>query len=174
MTPPYGTILADPPWPTMHGRSTYHRGKPQRHYPVMTVAEIAALPAGDLAAPDAHLWIWGISRSLDAAYQVARAWGFEPMTLLTWCKQGAPGMGYYLRVNTEHCLLATRGKPLVPAPSLRPMSSWFAWPKRKHSQKPPEVFPLIERVSPGPYAELFARERRSGWDAWGNEMEAAG
>jgi len=92
----------------MHGRSTYHRGKPQRHYPVMTVGEIASLPVGKLAADNAHLWIWGISRSLDEAYRVARAWGFEPMTLVTWCKTGAPGMGYYVRVNTEHCLLATR------------------------------------------------------------------
>lgn len=168
LQPPYGTILADPPWPSMHQRATYHRGKPERHYPTMTVAEIVALPVAALAAPSAHLWIWGVSRCLDSAYEVARAWGFTPMALLTWCKPG-PGMGYYLRVNTEHCLLATRGRPMVPPPADRP-PSWHVWPRRAHSEKPPEVIPLIERISPGPYAELFARTRRSGWDAWGDEV----
>lgn len=161
LTPPYGTILADPPWPSIHQRATYHRGKPERHYPTMPVEMIAALPVSDLAAEDAHLWIWGVSRCLDSAYLVARAWGFEPMTLLTWCKPG-PGMGYYLRVNTEHCLLATRGRPMVPPTHLRPLS-WHVWPRRRHSQKPQEIIPLIEQLSPGPYAELFARENRLGF-----------
>jgi N6-adenosine-specific RNA methylase IME4 len=171
LRPPYRTILADPPWPTMHGRSTYHRGKPQRHYPVMSLDEIAAMPVEKLAAENAHLWIWGINRCLGAAYDAARAWGFEPMTLITWCKTGAPGMGYYVRNNTEHCLLATRGKPMVPAHAL--MSSWFTAPKRRHSQKPDEFYALAEQVSPGPRAELFARVARPGWDAWGDELLAA-
>ena len=173
LDPPYGTILADPPWPTMHNRATYGKAKPQRHYPVMTVEEITALPVRELAADDAHLWIWGINRTLDSAYAAARAWGFEPMTLLTWCKEGSPGVGYYLRNNTEHCLLATRGRPMVPRENGKLAalaSSWYAWPKRRHSEKPPEIFPLIEQISPEPRAELFAREARSGWDAWGDGL----
>jgi N6-adenosine-specific RNA methylase IME4 len=152
----------------MHQRSTYHRGKPERHYPTMKVEDIAALDVSTLAADDAHLWIWGVNRCLDDAYHVARAWGFEPMSLLTWCKPG-PGMGYYLRNNTEHCLLATRGQSMVPAPIDRPMSTWHIWPRRQHSQKPEEIIPLIERISPSPRAELFARSSRPGWDSWGDE-----
>jgi N6-adenosine-specific RNA methylase IME4 len=38
-----------------------------------------------------------------------------------------------------------------------------------HSQKPEAFLDLIERVSPGPYVELFARRDRLGWDTWGNE-----
>jgi N6-adenosine-specific RNA methylase IME4 len=135
----------------------------------MPVAEISALPVGELAVADAHLWIWGVNRVLDAAYAVARAWGFTPMTLLTWCKPG-PGMGYYLRNNTEHCLLATRGKPMVPAS--KPVSSWYAWPRGKHSQKPDEFFALAEQVSPGPRIELFARQSRAGWASWGAQAPA--
>jgi N6-adenosine-specific RNA methylase IME4 len=170
LTPPtggYRTIVADPPWPSMHQRSTYHRGKPERHYPTMPVDEIVALPAGDLAAADAHLWIWGVNRLLGSAYDVARAWGFESMTLLTWCKEG-PGMGYYLRNNTEHCLLATRGRPMVPARAA--ISSWYVWPRGSHSRKPEEFYRLVAEVSPGPYLEMFARWRRPGWDAWGNRV----
>jgi N6-adenosine-specific RNA methylase IME4 len=152
----------------MHSRGIYNRGKPQRHYSVMTIEAIAALPVESLAAKDAHLWIWGISRSLDATYAVARAWGFTPMTLVTWCKTGAPGMGHYIRVNTEHCLLATRGRPMVPVS--KPMASWFNAPKRAHSQKPDEFYAIAEQVSPGPRIELFARQRWPGWDSWGAEL----
>ena len=163
------TIVADPPWPSMHQRSTYHRGKPERHYKTMTVADIAALEISDLAASSAHLWIWGVNRTLGAAYEVAEAWGFTPMSLRTWSKPG-PGMGYYLRNNTEHAVFATRGKPMVPEKAL--ISSWYQWPRRRHSEKPDEFFGLVEQISPGPYLELFARRRRPGWDAWGNEIDS--
>ena len=168
LAPPYGTILADPPWPSMHQRATYHRGKPERHYPTMDVEVIADLPVGNLAAENAHLWIWGVNRLLDAAYTCARAWGFTPMSLLTWCKPG-PGMGYYLRNNTEHCLLATRGKPMVPPVSAR-ARTWHIWPRRQHSRKPDDLYPIIEAISPSPRLELFARATHPGWDAWGSEV----
>jgi N6-adenosine-specific RNA methylase IME4 len=171
LSPPYGCIVADPPWPSMHQRATYHRGKPERHYQTMTVEDIAALPVRGLADVDAHLWIWGVNRLLGSAYDVARAWGFTPISLLTWCKNG-PGMGYYLRNNTEHCLLATRGKPMVPAASIT--SSWFIWPRGRHSEKPAASYELIGQVSPGPYVELFARRLRLGWDSWGHDVEQPG
>lgn len=167
LKPPYGCIVADPPWPSMHQRSTYHRGKPERHYRTMRVDEIAKLDVASLAASDAHLWIWGVNRLLGSAYEVAEAWGFTPMSLLTWCKPG-PGMGYYLRNNTEHAVLATRGRPIVPAAALP--SSWFEWRRRRHSEKPSEFFGLVEQVSPGPRVELFARVTRPGWHAWGDQI----
>lgn len=151
----------------MHQRSTYHRGKPERHYATMTLDQINALPVADIAAPNCHLWIWGVNRLLGAAYAAADAWGFTPITLLTWCKPG-PGMGYYLRNNTEHALLATRGKPMVPTAAAP--SSWFNWPRRRHSEKPADFFELVQTLSPGPRVELFARGRRQGWHAWGDEL----
>lgn len=167
LTPPYGCIVADPPWPSMHQRATYHRGKPERHYSTMDVATIAGMDVMALAAPRAHLWIWGVNRLLGAAYQVAEAWGFTPMSLLTWCKRG-PGMGYYLRNNTEHVVFATRGAPMVPSNPIG--SSWYVWKRRRHSEKPDEFYVLAEQISPGPRCDLFARRPRAGWDAWGDEL----
>ena len=170
LSPPYATIVADPPWPSMHQRSTDHRGKPERHYGTMPVECIADLPVGDLAATDAHLWLWGVNRLMEDAYRVVRAWGFTPMSLLTWCKPG-PGMGYYLRNNTEHCIFATRGAPAVPDSAA--LSTWFVWPRSAHSVKPAAFGDIVEQVSPGPYLELFARSPRLGWDAWGKGYELA-
>jgi len=44
-------------------------------------------------------------------------------------------------------------------------------PRREHSRKPEGIHSRIERLVCGPYVELFARERRVGWDCWGNETE---
>ena len=170
LTPPYSTIVADPPWPSMHQRATYHRGKPERHYRTMDVDVIAALPIGNIAAPDAHLWLWAVNRLMADAYRVVRAWGFTPMSLLTWCKPG-PGMGYYLRSNTEHCIFATRGQPMVP--EMASTSTWHVWPREMHSAKPAPFGDIVEQVSPGPYVELFARAPRLGWDSWGHGYEVA-
>jgi N6-adenosine-specific RNA methylase IME4 len=164
--PPYRTIVADPPWPSMHQRATYHRGKPERHYETMTIEEIAELPVSDLAEEDAHLWLWGVNRLLGDAYRIAEAWGFTPMSLLTWKKPG-PGMGYYLRNNTEHAVFATRGRPMVPSAALP--SSLYEWPRGRHSEKPDAFIDVVESVSPAPRLEMFARRARFGWDYCGDE-----
>jgi len=66
-------------------------------------------------------------------------------------------------------LFATRGK----APVLyKSQPNWGFFPVQDHSHKPEEQYAIIERVSPGPYLELFARRRQPGWDAWGNEIES--
>lgn len=173
----YRTIVADPPWPSMHQRSTYHRGKPERYYPTMTVEDIMALPVSTWADDDAHLWLWGVNRLMEDAYRVVRAWGFTPMSLLTWCKPG-PGMGYYLRSNTEHCILATIGTPPLP-PAGRAPASLQQWVRasggksRSHSSKPAGFYDLVEAYTPGPYVDLFSRAPRLGWDHWGHGYEAA-
>jgi N6-adenosine-specific RNA methylase IME4 len=162
----YRTIVADPPWRYGSQKGTAARGHARNHYGTMTLDEIRLLPVAEMAASDAHLWLWGVNALMDAAYDVARAWGFEPITVLTWCKK-QPGVGYYLRNNTEHCLFATRGKPQVP--DKQAMASWFVWPRGAHSAKPEAFYDLVEQVSPGPYVELFARRARFGWDYWGDQ-----
>lgn len=179
----YRTLLADPPWHTrtgpLQGRAGFgdavgaSRPLP---YATMSVAEIAALPVASLAHPDGcHLYLCTINRYVDAAYTVARAWGFEPSTLLVWCKStmGA-GLGGAFGISTEFILFARRGtlKPLRREPR-----TWFNWKrpydkrgKPRHSAKPPELRALIASMSPGPWAELFARELQPGWDVWGDEV----
>lgn len=166
LTPPYRTIVADPPW---RFGSAATKADARKHYSTMALADICALPVADLAADDSHLWLWALNGMMEEAHQVVRAWGFRPITLLTWCKP-QPGVGYYLRNNTEHAIFATRGKPMVPAD--KAMASWFVWPRGAHSAKPDAFIDLVEQVSPGPYVELFCRRPRFGWDSWGLGFEA--
>jgi N6-adenosine-specific RNA methylase IME4 len=159
----FPTILADPPWDVLQrgGRGAH------RHYPLMSVDAIAALPVGRLASSDAHLWLWVTNATLFAGQAVMEAWGFTYRSCLTWVKPGLGLGSSYLRNNTEHLLFGTKGR----APILfRSQPTWLFAAKQDHSHKPEEQYAVIERCSPGPYLELFARRKRSGWQVWGNEV----
>ncbi|MBJ6647135.1 MULTISPECIES: MT-A70 family methyltransferase [unclassified Streptomyces] len=163
----FRTILADPPWDIQQkgGRGA------ERHYPLMTLERIKAMPVAELAEDDAHLWLWVTNATLREGYDVAESWGFTVRSPLTWIKFRL-GLGVYLRNATEHLLFATRGKAPV---MFRAQPTWITAPVQDHSHKPEEQYPLIERLSPGPYLELFARRRPSSnlpWFVWGNQIDA--
>lgn len=160
----YRTILADPPWDAQQRGA---RGA-ERHYSLMTLEQIAAMPVADLAEDDAHLWLWVTNATLRQGYDIAEAWGFVVRSPLTWVKLRL-GLGTYLRNSTEHLLFATRGTAPV---EFRSQPTWINAPVQDHSHKPEEQYALIERISPGPRLELFARRRQPGWDAWGNEIDS--
>lgn len=177
LTPPYATIVADPPW-VFEGRrrpfsSTALRADIATNrpdpYSCMSVEQITALPVMDLAAKDAHLYLWTTNRYLRDAYAVAEAWGFRFSKLLTWCK--APmgiGVGGTFVNTAEYVLFCRRGALKA---KRRVETTWWQWPRElqcgTHSAKPPAFLDLVEQVSPGPYVELFARQPRFGWDSWG-------
>jgi N6-adenosine-specific RNA methylase IME4 len=154
--------LADPPWDIQQKGSL----GAVRHYPVMPIEAICALRVDRLAAEDAHLWLWVTNAGLHAGRVVMEAWGFTYRSCLTWIKPRI-GLGVYLRNQTEHLLLGTRGKAPI---AFRSQGTWFYAPLQEHSHKPEEQYAIIERCSAGPYLELFARRQRLGWDVWGNEV----
>lgn len=162
--PRYRTILADPPWDI---QQTGARGADQ-HYPLMHLPAIKAMPVAELAEADAHLWLWVTNATLRVGYDVMEAWGFVPRSPLTWVKPRL-GLGNYLRNATEHLILGTRGHAPV---RFRAQPTWLFAPLQDHSHKPEEQYAVIERISDGPYLELFARRRQPGWHAWGNEIDS--
>jgi N6-adenosine-specific RNA methylase IME4 len=171
LNPPYRTIVVDPPW---HYAKTNadkdregYKGKPGLGYGSMSLAEIAALPVDELADPDGcRLYLWTTNRYLQFSWSIARAWGFEPQDrTLVWCKPPRATTP----VTTEFVLIAKRGKP-----EKMPWhpTTWFQWGHQPgHSVKPAAFGDLVESWSPGPYVELFARQPRLGWDAWGYGYE---
>ncbi|MBI1789570.1 MAG: hypothetical protein HYR60_18710 [Acidobacteria bacterium] len=94
------------------------------------------------------------------------AWGFEYKTLLTWVKDRM-GTGEWLRGQTEHCILAARGKPVFLSGG---HATVLEAPRREHSRKPEEFYSLVEKVCPGSRVDLFARKQREGWRAYGSDI----
>jgi N6-adenosine-specific RNA methylase IME4 len=239
----YRTIVADPPW-EIGDFPEWGDGKGTiaTPYSTMSLRAIKDLPVGALAAPEAHLYLWTTVGFLVESYDVARAWGFEPMYPLIWCKPPrGQGLGGKFASNVEFVLFCRERHGAVAITSyladaaqragitLREVNDamgtsdmagwwlsrlphrsriptwdqwltlkellgcddrfdaavrlvndhrhdarksdtrWFQWPRGLHSEKPEAFLDLVERMSPGPYVELFARRDRLGWDTWGNE-----
>ena len=162
----FPTIYADPPWPYSN---TAARGAAENHYRTMTLEAILAEPVKRLAADQAHLHLWTTNAFLRAAFDVLRAWGFRYKSCLIWIKPQL-GMGNYWRVSHEYLLLGVRGGLSFSDRSCR---SWLMTRRTIHSRKPFAFRELIERVSPGPYLELYGREEQpnSDWTVYGNQVE---
>ena len=182
----YRVILMDPPWFWSGGKDS----RPQ-HYPRMRDHEIAALPIADLAHPDG-CWVfcWATSAMTDRLFtKIAPHWSrpgrpcdFSGLGF-TWVKlqprfSRAPAdvffrksdlatiTGFTTRKNSEPCWLFKFGRPKRLEANIHEI---ILSPQREHSRKPDETFERIEQFAAGPYCEIFARERRPGWDACGNE-----
>lgn len=163
---PFNVIYADPPW-----RYEYIETESraiENQYPTMTLDAICALPVGDIAADDCVLLMWATSPKLAEAMQVLEAWGFNYRTCMVWVKDKI-GMGYYARQQHELLLIAARGELPTPLPENRP-SSVFYGERTEHSRKPETAYELVERMYPEyKRVELFARNKRDGWQTWGNQ-----
>lgn len=187
----YAAIVADPPW-SFKARTALQmenwdsRRDVEKHYPVLEAKDIIALPVRDLAAKDAHLFLWATAPCLKQAFEVMDAWGFRYSTIaFTWAKlrrahavdqlRTTPtidsdfhvGLGLTTRKNAEFVLLGRRGNARRIAKNVREL---IVAPVREHSRKPDEMYARVERYCEGPYLELFSREARPGWTSWGNEV----
>ncbi|MFG1410308.1 MT-A70 family methyltransferase [Xanthobacter sp. VTT E-85241] len=174
----YRVIAADPPWDFRAGK----KGRPQ-HYARMSVADICAMPVRDLVHPDGgRLLLWTTFPMLPRAFQVMSAWGFRHSTGRVWAKLWptedemfiypdslARGTGYEVIGNCEILMIGKRGRP-QPIKGKKPASLFFAR-RREHSRKPDCFMDEVTRLFDGPRLEMFARERRAGWDAFGNQVE---
>jgi N6-adenosine-specific RNA methylase IME4 len=165
----YGVIYADPEWRfEPYSRATGLDRAPDNHYPTSTLEKIAARPVWTIAAKDAVLFLWATQPMLPQALAVMVAWGFAYKSHRVWVKDKT-GLGYWFRNQHELLLVGTRGD--IPAPAMGTQwGSVFEAPRGKHSEKPAEVYDLIEHYYPTlPKIELNARVARSGWDNWGAE-----
>jgi N6-adenosine-specific RNA methylase IME4 len=185
----FGAIYADPPWFWKSYSDFAGHGGPimsvsrsaQKHYGLLDMDALKALPVAELAASECVLFVWIIWPHLAQAIQLISDWGFTYKTCaFTWVKAHAAqvemfrddadvqvGLGFWTRANSEVCLLATRGKPKRLNADVR---QGIIEPRREHSRKPSCVYECIERLVAGPYVELFARTTRKGWSSWGNQV----
>ncbi len=192
----FGLIMADPPWSyEMYSDKGYEKA-PEGQYQTMALDAIKALPVEALAAPDCLLWLWAVNPQLPQAIEVLRSWGFEFKTAGTWLKRSTRGKvsfgtGYILRSSNEPFLIGTRGAPKTTRGTRSAVITYDArfagtgdwsdvWPNgtvtieasaREHSRKPDEAYRACEELMPDVRRlDLFSRQRRDGWTAWGNEV----
>lgn len=71
LSPPYSTIVADPPW---RYASAATKADARKHYTTTSTDNLAELPVAALAAPDAHLWCWATNALMEVARQPRLGW----------------------------------------------------------------------------------------------------
>jgi N6-adenosine-specific RNA methylase IME4 len=133
---------------------------------------------------DHFLLLWVTNNHLPLGFRCLEKWGFTYKAIFTWFKttksstEEEPkvniGIGHYGRNCTEHFLVATKGNPgSFTSYGLTNIPNVILAPRSQHSEKPKEFWVVADRLAEklgGSRIELFARERRSGWDVWGAEV----
>jgi len=179
MMPPKGrfkTVVIDPPWPVRSNQVVLP-------YSTMTITQIADLPIAQLTEKNSTIFLWVTNSMMEEGFGLLRLWKFQWAQTITWCK--SYGLGRPPYSATEHMLMAYKGQPgrphmsdeytSLPDGSLwltdpRPLNWFSTQHKPKHSAKPDDAYKLIESISSGPYLDMFARQHREGWTAWGNQL----
>lgn len=173
----FSTILMDPPWrfENRTGKVAPEHGRLNR-YRTMDFDELAALPIRNISNDPSHLYLWTPNALLPEALKLMEIWGFKYKSNIVWYKvrkDGGPdgrGVGFYFRNVTELLLFGIRGR-LRTLPPGRTQTNVIVSRKQEHSRKPAEAHKIIEACSPGPFVELFARERVEGWTTWGDQVD---
>lgn len=169
----YGMIMVDPPWSFLTYSALGGEKSADAQYQCQSLDWLKELRVADLAGKDCVLWLWATNPLLNVAFEVMDAWGFQFKTAGHWSKKTrhgkqAFGTGYILRCAGEPFLIGTIGNPKTS----RSVRSVIEGPVREHSRKPDEAFAAAEQLCPDVFrCELFARQRRAGWDVMGNEVE---
>ncbi len=169
----YKCIVADPPWTynNVNTGGSLNSGS-RAKYPTLSLAEICLLDIKSISDNDSVLFLWATTPLLPDAFSVMKMWEYTYKTTIYWRKIMSLGMGYWFRGQIELCLVGIHGK----VKAFRCQKPNFIQCKvRKHSQKPEEFFQLIEPICEqhnlNPKIELFAREKRGGWDSWGIDVD---
>ena len=174
----YNIIYVDPPWDYGNTKNLNGQfwGMADKHYPVMKLKDIKELPIQNISQEDAYLFLWVTSPFLEKGFEVMKSWGFKYATVgFVWIKMKndmsevrGDGLGKYTISNAEYCLIGRKGKYWRNSKKVKQI---VQTPKYVHSKKPNEVRErIVELCGDLPRVELFAREKKIGWDIWGNEL----
>ena len=164
----YQTVVIDPPWQMEKIQREVAPDQVGFEYPTMTLDEIKlfSIPA-DIADGDCHLFMWTTQKYLPSAFSVLEAWGFKYIFTMVWHKPGGFQPFNLPQYNCEFVLYGRKGTPVFA--DLKAFPTCFNADRREHSRKPNEFYDLIRRVCDGPRIDVFSREKREGFDQYGNE-----
>ena len=163
----YETIVIDPPWEMQKIVRDVRPNQVAFEYPTMSESELADFDVPSLSADDANLFCWTTHKHLPMALRLVERWGYRYVCTMVWHKPGGfqpIGLPQY---NCEFIVYARRGSPSFV--DTKSFNCCFSAMRREHSRKPDEFYGTIRRVTAGPRIDVFSRESREGFDAFGDE-----
>ena len=173
----YKILYADPPWEYVKLNFYNKKGINNKVYDRMKIEDIKSLKVNFIAEDNSLLFLWVTNPMLKKGLEVMASWGFEFTTIaFVWVKtykngKEITGMGRYTRSCIELCLLGKKGVGVIRKHTN--ISQIVYSNLQNHSKKPDEIRQRIEQLfGEVPRIELFAREKKQGWDVWGNEVNS--
>eukprot|EP00775_Hariotina_reticulata_P011796 gene11796-11941_t len=163
----FGVIMTDPPW-------EIHQDLP---YGTMSDQELLSMGVAKLQ-DDGVIFMWVTGRALELGRELLANWGYQRVDELIWVKTNSlqrlirtGRTGHWLNHSKEHCLVGYKGNPNL---NRYVDCDVVVSEVRETSRKPDEMYPLLERLSPGTRKlEIFARQHnvRPGWVSLGNQLD---
>lgn len=164
----YGTIVIDPPWPMEIMKMINRPNQTEMPYPTMSVEEIRDFDVvAKIADENCNLFLWTTHAFLPDALQIIESWGFKYHVTLTWDKTNGRSLFGFNR-RTEFVIYAYKGKITVNQRG-KFIDTVFVEKLREHSRKPEIFYDMIREHTSGPRIDIFSREKRKGFDQYGNE-----
>ncbi len=173
----YQIIVVDPPWQQGRGgkKAVVKNTARPFDYNLLSLGAIQDIlnKVGFLADENRILFLWTIDKYLFQAEDMAKKVGYKLHARMIWNKVRGMPTAFTIRFGHEYLLYMYHGKLLPVAKEERgKIHSVFTEQNRKHSQKPEISYRIIERLYPNAHRlELFARQKRNGWDCIGNEID---
>jgi N6-adenosine-specific RNA methylase IME4 len=165
----YGTIVIDPPWPMQKIAREVRPNQVGFDYPTMSEEQMAEFDVPGMAADDCHLFMWTTQKFLPMALRLLEPWGFKYCLTMVWHKPGGYQPVGLPQYNCEFSIYARKGSPSFE--TTKAFNVCFEAPRREHSRKPDEFYDLIRRVTADGRIDVFSREKRDGFDQWGNQND---
>lgn len=178
----FDVIMMDPPWQLATHNPT--RGV-ALGYSQLTDTDIESLPVPQLQGDRGFLFVWVINAKYQFCLDLFDKWGYEMVDEVVWVKltvnrRLAKSHGFYLQHAKEVCLVArkkgTRSGD-IEGTQRSVASDVIMSERRGQSQKPEEIYEIIEKLVPdGRYLEIFGRKNnlRDFWVTVGNEVTGKG
>lgn len=166
----YRTIVIDPPWKlncNLKDSKYYRCGKPLP-YKTMTDNEMLDFPISCFAEQDCDLFLWVTQSKLPFGLKLIESWGFKYHVTITWDKTNGVSLNGIQR-RTEMILYGYKGRMGINQKG-RFIPTLIREKLKEHSRKPDVFYAILKRNTQSPRIDIFARQRRTGFDAWGDEI----
>lgn len=173
----FDIIYSDPPWPQK--KSGLRKARPNQtkelDYHTMSVENCFKTMDRFLERTSElhNVFIWAIDKFLFKTEKEMANRGYKLHARFVWDKENGVAPAFTVRFSHEYLLwFYEPGKMLKPVESCRGKYTTVMREKSTvHSKKPICAYEMLEDMFPDANKiELFARNRRSGWEAWGDEV----
>ena len=174
----YGIFYSDPPWAQKKGGLRKSRPNQDREldYQTLTVDGIKEIHREFFlsGSTNHNVFMWTIDKYLHQTEKMMEELGYSLHARIVWDKENGVAPAFTVRYTHEYLLwFYVKGKMLKPSIEMRGKYTTVLRERSTvHSKKPECAYRMIEDMFPDARKiELFARNRREGWQSWGNEVE---